>query len=77
VARYALEGLPNKVMASEYRTALLDEKELAAEIERTQVLLQDRKRHALTSPKAIRMRKDTKKRKGEGRKGATKGPEDD
>jgi len=36
VARKALEGLPNKVMASEYRTALPDEKELAAEIERTQ-----------------------------------------
>ena len=45
-----LEGLPNKVMASEYRTALPDEKELAAEIERTQALLQDRKRIALTSP---------------------------
>ena len=39
VARYALEGLPNKVMASEYRTALPDEKELAAEIKRTQALL--------------------------------------
>ena len=43
VARYALEGLPNKVMASEYRTALPDEKELVAEIKRTQVLLQTRK----------------------------------
>lgn len=50
VARYALEGLPNKVMASEYRTALPDEKELALEIERTQAILQDRKRIALTSP---------------------------
>ena len=29
VAGYALEGLPNKVMASGYRTALPDEKELA------------------------------------------------
>ena len=35
VARYALEGLPNKVMASEYRTALPDEKALVAEIDRT------------------------------------------
>ncbi|MFZ0931354.1 MAG: PDDEXK nuclease domain-containing protein [Syntrophobacteraceae bacterium] len=43
VARYALEGLPNKVMAAEYRTALPDEKELAAEIERTQALLEERK----------------------------------
>jgi predicted nuclease of restriction endonuclease-like (RecB) superfamily len=48
VARYALEGLPNKVMAAEYRTALPNEKELAAEIERTQALLQDRKRINLT-----------------------------
>ncbi len=44
VARYSLEGLPNKVMASEYRMALPDEKELAAEIERTRALLEDRKR---------------------------------
>lgn len=42
VARYALEGLPNKVLASEYRTVLPDEKELAAEIERTQALLEMR-----------------------------------
>ena len=34
LARYALEGLPNKVMAAEYRTALPDETVLAAEIER-------------------------------------------
>jgi len=44
VARYALEGLPNKVMASEYRTVLPDEKELAAEIKRTQTMLEERKR---------------------------------
>jgi len=34
VAQYALEGLPNKVMAAEYRTALPDEEVLAAEIDR-------------------------------------------
>ena len=34
VARYALEGLPNKVMAAEYRTALPDEELLASEIDR-------------------------------------------
>ncbi len=74
VARYALEGLPNKVMASEYRTALPGEKELAAEIERTQALLQDRKRIALTSPEAIRTKNGTKTtRISRGRKGATKG----
>jgi hypothetical protein len=42
VARYALEGLPNKVMAAEYRTALPDETALAAEIERTRAMLKDR-----------------------------------
>jgi hypothetical protein len=35
VARYALEGLPNKVLAAEYRTALPKERTLAAEIEKT------------------------------------------
>jgi len=34
VVQYALEGLPNKIMAAEYRTALPDEKILASEIER-------------------------------------------
>ncbi len=57
LARYALEGLPNKVMASEYRMALPDEKELAAEIARTQALLEDRNRRVLTSPAVLRMKK--------------------
>ena len=35
VARYALEGLPNQVLAAEYRTALPDEELLAAELDRT------------------------------------------
>jgi predicted nuclease of restriction endonuclease-like (RecB) superfamily len=61
VARYALEGLPNKVMAAEYRTALPDERELAAEIERTQAMLQDRKRLALTSSPALPAKKGVKK----------------
>jgi predicted nuclease of restriction endonuclease-like (RecB) superfamily len=51
VARYALEGLPNKVLASEYRTVLPDEKELAAEIKRTQAMLEERKRIAASLPK--------------------------
>jgi predicted nuclease of restriction endonuclease-like (RecB) superfamily len=42
VAHYALDGLPNQVMASEYRTALPDEKDLAAEIERTRAVLEER-----------------------------------
>ncbi|TWT44449.1 hypothetical protein RAS1_08640 [Phycisphaerae bacterium RAS1] len=42
VARYALEGLPNKVVAAEYRTALPDERLLAQEIERTRAALERR-----------------------------------
>ncbi len=40
VARYALEGLPNKVLAAEYRTTLPDENVLAAELDRTRKLLE-------------------------------------
>ena len=39
VARYALEGLPNKILAAEYRTKLPDEKVLIAELEKTRRLL--------------------------------------
>ncbi|MGF6767952.1 putative nuclease of restriction endonuclease-like (RecB) superfamily [Paraburkholderia sp. GAS199] len=35
IARYALEGLPNKVLAAEYHMALPDEKLLAEELEKT------------------------------------------
>ena len=42
-AHYALEGLPNKVMAAEYRTVLPDEKLLAAELERTRRELETRR----------------------------------
>ncbi len=41
VAHYALEGLPNKVLAAEYRTALPDEKTLVAEIEKTRRRLEE------------------------------------
>jgi predicted nuclease of restriction endonuclease-like (RecB) superfamily len=48
LARYALEGLPNKVLAAEYKTVLPDEEVLAAELDRTQQRLAaakpDRKR---------------------------------
>jgi predicted nuclease of restriction endonuclease-like (RecB) superfamily len=40
VARYALEGLGNKVLAAEYRTALPEEGVLAAEIDRTRRMLE-------------------------------------
>lgn len=39
VAKYALEGLPNKVLASEYKLALPDEKTLRDEVKKTQKLL--------------------------------------
>ena len=44
VARYALEGLPTKVMAAEYRTTLPDEELLASEIDRTREALDTRRR---------------------------------
>lgn len=42
IAKYALEGLPNKVLAREYKLVLPDEKRLAAEIEKTRERLQRR-----------------------------------
>jgi hypothetical protein len=42
VAHYALEGLPNKVMAAEYRLALPDERALAEELRATQRALERR-----------------------------------
>ena len=44
IAKYALEGLPNKVLAREYKLALPAEKRLAAEIEKTRELLERRTR---------------------------------
>jgi predicted nuclease of restriction endonuclease-like (RecB) superfamily len=43
VARYALEGLPNKVLAATYRTTLPDESVLVSELERTRALLEERR----------------------------------
>ena len=40
VAHYALENLPNKVLAAEYRMQLPDETTLAAEVENTQKMFQ-------------------------------------
>lgn len=42
-ARYALEGLPNKVLAAEYRTVLPDEGVLAGELDRTRRELEARR----------------------------------
>ncbi|MEW6664394.1 MAG: PDDEXK nuclease domain-containing protein [Thermodesulfobacteriota bacterium] len=73
VARYALEGLPNKVMASEYRTALPDEKKLAAEIERTQALLEERKKVTVALGMTTLAKGAKTERRSSGRKGLTKG----
>jgi predicted nuclease of restriction endonuclease-like (RecB) superfamily len=43
VAKYSLEGLPNKVIAAEYKTALPDEWVLAEELSRTRKALDARK----------------------------------
>ena len=43
LAEYALEGLPNKVLASDYLTALPDPALLEAELERTRTLLEARR----------------------------------
>jgi len=40
VAKYALEGLPNKVLAAEYKLNLPDEKILAEEVEHTRKMLE-------------------------------------
>jgi predicted nuclease of restriction endonuclease-like (RecB) superfamily len=42
VARYALEGLPNKVLAAEYRMTLPSEETLAAELARSRQMLEGR-----------------------------------
>ena len=42
-AHYALDGLPNKVMAAEYQTVLPDEKLLADELDRTRRALEARR----------------------------------
>jgi predicted nuclease of restriction endonuclease-like (RecB) superfamily len=43
VAKYALDGLPNKILASEYKLALPDEKLLQKELEKTKKWLYERK----------------------------------
>ena len=42
VAKYSLEGLPNKILAAEYKTALPNEQLLAEELKKTQKTLAGR-----------------------------------
>lgn len=61
VAHYALEGLPNKVMAAEYRMALPEEKVLTAELEKTQRALELRAIASDTAPNKPKARNSRKK----------------
>ncbi len=45
VAKYALEGLPNKVLAAQYRTVLPDAKKIIAEMKKTQRFVEGKKSH--------------------------------
>lgn len=45
-AHYALDNLPNKVLAAEYQTALPDEKLIADELDRSRKELENRKKLA-------------------------------
>jgi predicted nuclease of restriction endonuclease-like (RecB) superfamily len=55
LARYALEGLPNKIMATEYLTALPSQELLEAELDRTRRILTGR--DVMRSPKKTAARK--------------------
>jgi predicted nuclease of restriction endonuclease-like (RecB) superfamily len=50
LARYALDNLPNKVLAAEYRTVLPDEKLLAEDLAKTRRMLEGRGRVKGTDP---------------------------
>lgn len=43
-AHYALDNLPNKILAAEYQTVLPDETLIARELERTRTALEQRRR---------------------------------
>ena len=50
LAQYSLDGLPNKVMAAEYRITLPDEELLAAELDRTRRVIELRASGTLEAP---------------------------
>jgi predicted nuclease of restriction endonuclease-like (RecB) superfamily len=59
VAHYALEGLPNKVLAAEYRTVLPKEPILVAEIEKTIHAIETRR---AATPKALKRKASRRER---------------
>lgn len=62
VAHYSLEGLPNKVMAAEYKLALPEEAVLAAELEKTQRELEHRGVPIRSAAKRTTKQRVTKKK---------------
>jgi predicted nuclease of restriction endonuclease-like (RecB) superfamily len=52
VAKYALEGLPNKVMAAQYKTTLPNERVLVEEIAKTRTMIEGRAKREPTRRKA-------------------------
>lgn len=61
VAHYALENLPNKVVTARYRTTLPEEAKLAAEMERTEKLLRERRRHLMEDRRRSRQARRPKR----------------
>ena len=62
VAKYALEGLPNKVLAAEYRTTLPEERLLVEEIRRTRKQIEVRRELTASQPKRRKLRAGRLKR---------------
>ncbi len=64
VARYTIDRVPDKVLAAEYRLVLPDEETLAAEIEKTQAMLEQRCELAGGKKTKSQKSKSTSKRGG-------------
>ncbi len=61
-AHYALDNLPNKVLAAEYQTILLDETLIAEELERSRRELEERATASRLKPKLRRPRSPKRRR---------------
>ena len=62
LARYALEGLPNKIMASDYLTALPDKAMLEEELEKTRRMLEAHREERASNNKSKGQKKRTSKK---------------
>jgi len=61
-AHYALDNLPNKVLAAEYQTVLPDEKLIAKELERSRLELEEQASVRRTHPKSPSLRARKRRR---------------